>query len=273
MKKAKFLLATAALSTAIACSFGLAACADNNGNNNDNNDATGNTQIAAIYELYTATAQANGETVLTYEQWLESIKGATGATGATGKSAYEIAVENGFVGTEVEWLASLKGEDGEKGENGAKGETGVSIEGVYETSEGLMVKFSDGTIKAVENGGAEYQLLVVGENHVTIPVFANGNYGINSFSFYSLNGGTYRLLIPNQDFNLEWTYPSVIDGSANKSGYDPFGEDGEVPELCTIGGVKYWGTNITITAGYNHIFDIWNFSETDSEYTVIIEKV
>ena len=32
---------------------------------------------------------------------------------ARGKSAYQIAVENGFIGTEQEWLASLKGEDGE----------------------------------------------------------------------------------------------------------------------------------------------------------------
>lgn len=29
-----------------------------------------------------------------------------------GDSAYEIAVANGFVGTEQEWLASLKGTDG-----------------------------------------------------------------------------------------------------------------------------------------------------------------
>ena len=28
--------------------------------------------------------------------------------GAPGKSAYEIAVENGFVGTEEEWLGSLE---------------------------------------------------------------------------------------------------------------------------------------------------------------------
>ena len=30
--------------------------------------------------------------------------------GLQGKSAYEIAVENGFQGTEQEWLESLKGE-------------------------------------------------------------------------------------------------------------------------------------------------------------------
>lgn len=39
-------------------------------------------------------------------------------TGTAGKSAYEIAVDNGFVGTETEWLESLKGEQGDKGNNG-----------------------------------------------------------------------------------------------------------------------------------------------------------
>ena len=36
----------------------------------------------------------------------------------TGKSAYDIAVENGFSGTEKEWLESLKGETPTIGENG-----------------------------------------------------------------------------------------------------------------------------------------------------------
>ena len=34
------------------------------------------------------------------------------------KSAYEIAVENGFTGSEAEWLASLKGSDGNEGNQG-----------------------------------------------------------------------------------------------------------------------------------------------------------
>jgi hypothetical protein len=41
-----------------------------------------------------------------------------------GKSAYDIAVDNGFEGTEQEWLASLKGPQGIQGEQGPKGETG-----------------------------------------------------------------------------------------------------------------------------------------------------
>ncbi len=44
--------------------------------------------------------------------------------GADGKSAYEIAVANGFTGTEAEWLASLVGPAGAQGEKGDKGDTG-----------------------------------------------------------------------------------------------------------------------------------------------------
>lgn len=40
-----------------------------------------------------------------------AIAGAGEIKGEDGKSAYQIAVENGFEGTEVEWLESLKGDD------------------------------------------------------------------------------------------------------------------------------------------------------------------
>ena len=42
--------------------------------------------------------------------------GGQGPAGVDGKSAYQIAVEKGFIGSESEWLVSLKGERGEKGE-------------------------------------------------------------------------------------------------------------------------------------------------------------
>lgn len=41
-----------------------------------------------------------------------------------GKSAYEVALDNGFVGTEQEWLASLKGAQGPQGPAGADGQQG-----------------------------------------------------------------------------------------------------------------------------------------------------
>lgn len=71
----------------------------------------------------------------TEEEWLASLKGETGANGtngedgADGASAYQIALNNGFIGTEEEWLASLKGDTGEQG---IKGETGLSGASAYE---------------------------------------------------------------------------------------------------------------------------------------------
>lgn len=47
-----------------------------------------------------------------------------GKDGVDGKSAYEIAVDNGYTGTEQAWLASLKGDKGDTGEPGAAGEKG-----------------------------------------------------------------------------------------------------------------------------------------------------
>lgn len=41
-----------------------------------------------------------------------------GEKGADGKSAYEVAVANGYTGTQAQWLASLKGTDGAPGKDG-----------------------------------------------------------------------------------------------------------------------------------------------------------
>lgn len=44
-----------------------------------------------------------------------------GKQGADGKSAYDVAVTNGFEGTVEEWLESLKGEKGEPGDSSSGG--------------------------------------------------------------------------------------------------------------------------------------------------------
>lgn len=55
-----------------------------------------------------------------------NVSGPAGSAGAgeDGKSAYDIAVENGFSGTQAEWLESLKGEPGTPGSPGEKGDPG-----------------------------------------------------------------------------------------------------------------------------------------------------
>lgn len=64
------------------------------------------------------------ERIETLEEQMEN-GGGGGGTGAPGKSAYEIAVKNGFEGTEEEWLESLKGEPGEPGKDGQDGQDGA----------------------------------------------------------------------------------------------------------------------------------------------------
>ena len=54
-------------------------------------------------------------------QGIQGLPGKDGAQGADGKSAYQIAVAQGFAGSEAAWLLSLKGEKGEKGDPGSGG--------------------------------------------------------------------------------------------------------------------------------------------------------
>ena len=57
-------------------------------------------------------------------QWIAIGGGSGGGTGIDGKSAYEIAVEHGFVGDEKTWLETLKGAQGPAGPQGPQGEKG-----------------------------------------------------------------------------------------------------------------------------------------------------
>lgn len=50
--------------------------------------------------------------------------GINGTDGVDGQSAYELAVSTGFVGTEAQWLLSLKGEPGPAGTPGSPGAAG-----------------------------------------------------------------------------------------------------------------------------------------------------
>lgn len=55
-----------------------------------------------------------------------ALKGQDGKNGTDGKSAYQIAVDNGFDGTEQEWLDSINGQNGKDGKDGVDGVDGFS---------------------------------------------------------------------------------------------------------------------------------------------------
>ena len=58
--------------------------------------------------------------------------------GPQGLSAYQVAVKNGFVGTEQEWLDSLVGEKGDKGDKGDTGEQGIQGERGLQGEQGIQ---------------------------------------------------------------------------------------------------------------------------------------
>ena len=73
---------------------------------------------------------SDGNTIVTFTDNSQIVinggkKGDNGLQGPQGKSAYQVAVDAGYVGTESEWLASLKGEKGDQGPKGEPGEQGV----------------------------------------------------------------------------------------------------------------------------------------------------
>ena len=221
-----------------------------------------NPDIAAVYNAYVAYAEESGEQPLSYEEWyaalLESARGATGATGADGKSAYDIAKENGFKGTEKEWLESLrgpKGDDGDngdapeitidpeshnwlidgvdtgvcaEGQNGQNGQNGVSVKGVYQTSEDYyVVEFSDGTFATTQSNGINYDdLLQTGRNDVTIPCDSTGTSmdGHRYFKFYvwvdaaDTSYKGFRIKLYTED---ESALDNIFINHLNYSVYDP----------------------------------------------------
>lgn len=67
----------------------------------------------------------------TLAEWLASLNG---NNGNDGKSAYELAVENGYRGTEEEWLASLKGNTGDKGDDGITPKLEIRKDGYWYVS-------------------------------------------------------------------------------------------------------------------------------------------
>lgn len=77
--------------------------------------------LSQIKQFFARTPYDNTNSGLTATEVQEAIDELAarptggGSGGADGKSAYQIALDNGFEGTETEWLESLKGADGTNG--------------------------------------------------------------------------------------------------------------------------------------------------------------
>lgn len=116
------------------------------------------------------------------------VRGPAGADGTDGASAYEVAVANGFVGTEADWLDSLEGDPGAPGADGADGTDGVLSELQYEGT-----PLADAPILNVTGGGAS--LVSDGSEYtLDVPLAAGGFAWVfrDADANFSVGGGTWE---------------------------------------------------------------------------------
>lgn len=126
---------------------------------------------------------------------LEPLKGDTGAEGTNGKSAYQIALDNGYIGTEVEWLESLKGAASTGGSGGSFLDDGREIK----------TKLVETTINFASWGGYLYQHNMVATDIISvdcmIDVSGNGSYEFPSIK--SLDDRGYSFSVDNYFFYIK----------------------------------------------------------------------
>ena len=113
MKKRNLLLVCIMIAVICLSCFAFAGC-------EKDNTSTENKEIKAIYDSYVVYAESEGQTPLSYEAWLDSIRGTNGTNGTNGLSAFEIwktANPNSTL-TEAQWLETLVGANGKNGVDG-----------------------------------------------------------------------------------------------------------------------------------------------------------
>ena len=111
---------------------------------------------------------AEGETSATLHN------GANGEKGTDGKSAYQIAVEQGYQGSESDWLSSLKGNKGEKGDPGNRGLQGVPGEKGEKGDAGVAGKDGFSPIANVVKDGSVITITITDKNGTTTVTLTEG---------------------------------------------------------------------------------------------------
>ena len=163
--------------------------------------------------------------------------GKDGQDGTNGKSAYQIALDNGFVGTEEEYLASLIGTDGKDGKDGVDGKTPIKGVDYFDGKDG-----TNGT-----NGKSAYQLWLDA-----------GNTGTEAEYLASLQGKDGYTPVKGKDYFDGYTpikgvdYFDGVNGKDGTNGVSTYfyvrysaNENGSSMTTTPTSTTKYMGTSST----------------------------
>ncbi|MBQ7010112.1 MAG: serine protease [Clostridia bacterium] len=153
---------------------------------------------------------------------------------ADGLSAYDIAVKNGFAGSESEWLASLKGSDGKDGEAGKDGVDGkdfsalnTSLERLYaaavsEGYKGTIEQYKTEVLGIADENG-EFERVVNRSLLSAVSIIAYFQYRVEGSSFTNTSkGGTsatgffYSIDKEAGDAYIVTNYHAVYDDKAKE---------------------------------------------------------
>ncbi|MGI5842483.1 MAG: hypothetical protein ACOX6H_04260 [Christensenellales bacterium] len=130
--------------------------------------------------------------------------GQEGAAGATGSSAYQIALQNGFVGTEQEWLNSLIGPPGQ--------------DGITLTTIPYYMKEFMGTVRS-SGGNIIYTVTPVGFSSAVVDELIPDNFGLPiSFTVTEFDNSIVAAFSSPYNFTIKSLAFSSIGG-------------GELPEI------------------------------------------
>lgn len=136
----------------------------------------------------------------------------TGEKGEPGRSAYEIAVEEGFSGTQSEWIESLKGEPGIQG---AKGDPGVGISSILKTSsEGLTDTY---TITMTDESTSTF-IVVNGAGIASIQ--KTSSQGMTDIYTITCNNGyTYSFTVTNGSVTQDYLNSNYLNRQEVQESY------------------------------------------------------
>ena len=148
--------------------------------------------------------------------------GVAGPRGEKGYSAYELAVKNGYTGTEEEWLKSLQGPQGGKGDTGAVGPAGNNGADGKAGADGADGKDGADGLSAYEiavqrgfNGNEDAWLQSLqGPQGEKGPAGADGKDGLSAYSIAVKNGYTGS----ESEWANKWLRGTIVSASTDSEG-------------------------------------------------------